>query len=152
MCNGDNIYLNWYRVSVYRKLGLKYKLEVEGRCELRSQCSYEQHRRLTNLERFCWLFYVFLFLLSVLEILANLLTGWVTISCSICLAGFRLPPLKLPTEWAGAPFKILTMDFAEFTKQGESFVVIGDKYGGDLHVEGAKKGGTSREVINALPV
>ena len=48
-------------------------------------------RKLTDLEYFCWLFYVLLFLLLVLEILADFLIDSVTISCSIYLAGFCLP-------------------------------------------------------------
>ena len=40
------------------------------------------------------------------------------------------------------------MDFVEFTKSGESFVVMLDKYSGALHAGGVKKGGTGDETIN----
>ena len=49
---------------------------------------------------------------------------------------------QIPTERAGEPFKVVTLDFAEFKKSGESFVVIGDKYSGNLHVVGVSKGRT----------
>ena len=73
-------------------------------------------------------------------------------SCLYCVNKRPMKPAlsKIPTERARAPFEIVTMDFAEFTNRGESFVALGDKYSGDLHEEGAKKGGTSKEVINAL--
>ena len=40
------------------------------------------------------------------------------------------------------------MDFAEFTKSGESFIIMSDKYSGALHVGGFKEGGTGDETIN----
>ena len=73
-------------------------------------------------------------------------------SCVYCVHKRPMKPAlsQIPTERAGQPFEIVTLDFAEFKKSGESFVVIGDKYSGDLHVAGVSKGGTSREVINAI--
>ena len=52
------------------------------------------------------------------------------------------------TERANYPFEGITMDFAEFTKNGESFIVMSDKYSGALHAGGVKKGGTGDETIN----
>ena len=43
---------------------------------------------------------------------------------------------QVPTERANYPF------------EGESFVVMSDKYSGALHVGGVKKGGTGDETIN----
>ena len=57
---------------------------------------------------------------------------------------------RVPTESTSYPFEIITMDFAEFRKYEESFIILGDKYSGGLHLEGMKKGGTSRETINAI--
>ena len=42
------------------------------------------------------------------------------------------------------------MDFAKFTKKGESFICLGDKFSGAIHVEGVSKGGTSAETIAAI--
>ena len=73
-------------------------------------------------------------------------------SCVYCEYKRPMKPAlsQIPTERAGEPFKILTLDFAEFQKRTESFVVIGDKYSRDLQLAGVSKGGTSREVINAI--
>ena len=57
---------------------------------------------------------------------------------------------RIPTERAHLPFKIITMDFTKFTKNGESFICLGDKFSGAIHVTGVSKGGTSTETIAAI--
>ena len=51
---------------------------------------------------------------------------------------------RVPTERAHLPFEIITMDFAEFTKGGDSFICLGDKFSGARHVEGVSKGGNQQ--------
>ena len=48
------------------------------------------------------------------------------------------------------PFKIITMDFEKFKKKGESFICLGDKFSGAIHVAGVSKGETSMETIAAI--
>ena len=48
----------------------------------------------------------------------------------------KLALSRVPTERGKYPFEVITMDFAEFTKKGETFIVLGDKFSGALHVEG----------------
>ena len=57
---------------------------------------------------------------------------------------------KTPTERARYPFEIITADFAEFEKRTESFLILGDKYSGALHISGMRKGGTTEEAIDAV--
>ena len=45
-------------------------------------------------------------------------------------------------ERALYPFKIITMDFTEFEKKGESFI-----FSGAMHIAGVSKRGTSMETI-----
>ena len=42
------------------------------------------------------------------------------------------------------------MEIAEFTKGGESFICLRDKFRGAIHIEGVSKGGTSAETIAAI--
>ena len=71
-------------------------------------------------------------------------------ACTSCVDSRPMKPAlsRVPTERANYPFEVITMDFAEFTKSGESFVVMSDKYSGALHAGGVKKGGTGDETIN----
>ena len=66
--------------------------------------------------------------------------------CANCVDSRPMKPAlsRVPTEKANYPFEVITMDFAEFTKSGESFVVMSGKYSGALHVGG----GTGDETIN----
>ena len=56
----------------------------------------------------------------------------------------------VPTEGGQYPFEVITMDFAEFTKAGETFIILTDKYSVALHIGGVKKGGTEQETISAV--
>ena len=42
------------------------------------------------------------------------------------------------------------MDFAEFEKRKEHFLIIGDKFSGTLHVAGMARGGTAEEAIDEV--
>ena len=85
---------------------------------------------------------------------------------SFCYSGFKISvghfcawyafvdiltqPHPHPTERGNYPFEVITMDFAEFTKSGETFIIMSDKYSGALHVDGVKKGGTGHETISSV--
>ena len=73
-------------------------------------------------------------------------------ACMHCVENMPMKPAlsRVSKERASRPFEIITLDYAEFKKKGESFVVIGDKYSGALHVAGVKKGVNTREKINAV--
>ena len=62
-------------------------------------------------------------------------------SCPNCVDTRPMKPSlsRVPTERANYPFEIITMDFGEFKKSGESFVIMSDKYSGALHAGGVKK-------------
>ena len=73
-------------------------------------------------------------------------------ACHSCNESRPMKPTlsKVPTERGRYPFEIITMDFTEFRKKEESFIILRDKFSGALHLEGVGLGGTSRETINAI--
>ena len=73
-------------------------------------------------------------------------------ACFKCIERRPMKPAlsRVLTERASYPFEVITMDFLEFRKAGESFIILGDKYSGALQMEGLRKGGTTQETINTI--